>query len=254
MDVLVEGLSLEIPIYVVTEGDEPPFFTRFFSWDHSKANVSLLLLPTKLSLIIHLINYFKWNGIVADYWQLIWEKACYSERKSKKFRSKWLPWKYLVLFLLVINFVFFAFSSFYRLFFRDIMVIEAVLLPRMAMEEVVHLYLGVQAQVIGFFRALLPLPRNSLKNLLPIAVLVTRNFFINLWFEIYLDGYLAMLTICIIFISLFFCTIFFQRANTATVWFFNNRTELIKWDCKFHSEGYKCGWWISLWSPESGFC
>lgn len=46
MDVLVEGLSLEIPIYVITEGHEPPFFTRFFSWDHSKANVSLL--PSKL--------------------------------------------------------------------------------------------------------------------------------------------------------------------------------------------------------------
>lgn len=42
MDVLVEGLSLEVPIYVVMEGYEPPFFTRFFLWDHSKANVSLL--------------------------------------------------------------------------------------------------------------------------------------------------------------------------------------------------------------------
>jgi len=42
MDVLVEGLSLEVPIYVVMEGYEPPFFTRFFSWDHSKENVSLL--------------------------------------------------------------------------------------------------------------------------------------------------------------------------------------------------------------------
>lgn len=50
MDVLVEGLSLEVPIYVVMEGYEPPFFTRFFSWDHSKANVSLL--PSKLSIPI----------------------------------------------------------------------------------------------------------------------------------------------------------------------------------------------------------
>jgi len=39
MDVLVEGLSLETPIYIVTEGHEPPFFTRFFEWDPSKANV-----------------------------------------------------------------------------------------------------------------------------------------------------------------------------------------------------------------------
>ena len=40
MDVLVEDLSPETPIYVVTEGHEPPLFTRFFTWDYSKANVS----------------------------------------------------------------------------------------------------------------------------------------------------------------------------------------------------------------------
>lgn len=50
LDVLVESLSLEVPIYVVMEGYEPPFFTRFFLWDHSKANVSLL--PWKLSIPI----------------------------------------------------------------------------------------------------------------------------------------------------------------------------------------------------------
>lgn len=41
MDVLVEGLSLETPTYVVSEGHEPPFFTRFFEWDPSKSNVRL---------------------------------------------------------------------------------------------------------------------------------------------------------------------------------------------------------------------
>lgn len=46
MDILVEGLSLEIPIYVVTEGHEPPFFTRYFSWDHSKAKVLLFSLQS----------------------------------------------------------------------------------------------------------------------------------------------------------------------------------------------------------------
>jgi len=50
MDVLVEGLSMNIPIYIVTEGHEPPFFTRFFSWDHSNENVSLL--PSKLYILI----------------------------------------------------------------------------------------------------------------------------------------------------------------------------------------------------------
>ncbi|MBA0565002.1 hypothetical protein Golob_009902 [Gossypium lobatum] len=39
-NILEEELSLEAPIYVVTEGHEPPFFTCFFEWDPSKANVS----------------------------------------------------------------------------------------------------------------------------------------------------------------------------------------------------------------------
>ncbi|KAH8499053.1 hypothetical protein H0E87_017821 [Populus deltoides] len=38
-DPLVEGLSSETPIYVITEGREPLFFTRFFEWDSSKANM-----------------------------------------------------------------------------------------------------------------------------------------------------------------------------------------------------------------------
>ncbi|KAA3489670.1 villin-1 [Gossypium australe] len=37
--ILEEELSLEAPIYVVTEGHEPPFFTCFFEWDPSKANM-----------------------------------------------------------------------------------------------------------------------------------------------------------------------------------------------------------------------
>ncbi|KAK8679810.1 hypothetical protein V6N13_145244 [Hibiscus sabdariffa] len=38
-DILEEQLSLESPIYVITEGHEPPFFTCFFEWDPSKANM-----------------------------------------------------------------------------------------------------------------------------------------------------------------------------------------------------------------------
>ncbi|XP_011032128.1 PREDICTED: villin-1-like isoform X1 [Populus euphratica] len=38
-DPLVEGLSSETPIYVITGGREPLFFTRFFEWDSSKANM-----------------------------------------------------------------------------------------------------------------------------------------------------------------------------------------------------------------------
>ncbi|XP_021278975.1 villin-1 isoform X1 [Herrania umbratica] len=38
-DILEEELSLETPVYVITEGHEPPFFTCFFEWDPSKANM-----------------------------------------------------------------------------------------------------------------------------------------------------------------------------------------------------------------------
>lgn len=36
-DFLLENLSREVPIYVVMEGNEPPFFTRFFTWDSAKS-------------------------------------------------------------------------------------------------------------------------------------------------------------------------------------------------------------------------
>ncbi|XP_052185182.1 villin-1 isoform X2 [Diospyros lotus] len=51
MDILVEGLTLEIPIYVVTEGYEPPFFTRFFEWDPSKANMLGNSFERKLAIL-----------------------------------------------------------------------------------------------------------------------------------------------------------------------------------------------------------
>lgn len=34
---LLEGLSPNIPLYKVTEGNEPSFFTKYFAWDSSKA-------------------------------------------------------------------------------------------------------------------------------------------------------------------------------------------------------------------------
>ena len=37
---LFDGLSLDTPLYIVTEGNEPSFFTRYFAWDDSKAVVS----------------------------------------------------------------------------------------------------------------------------------------------------------------------------------------------------------------------
>lgn len=35
----LEGLSPKVPLYKVTEGNEPCFFTTYFSWDHLKATV-----------------------------------------------------------------------------------------------------------------------------------------------------------------------------------------------------------------------
>lgn len=39
-DFLLEKLSHEAPVYIVMEGSEPPFFTRFFTWDSGKFSVS----------------------------------------------------------------------------------------------------------------------------------------------------------------------------------------------------------------------
>lgn len=50
-DILAEGLSLETPIYVVTEGHEPPFFTRFFAWDPSKAKMHGNSFERKLAIL-----------------------------------------------------------------------------------------------------------------------------------------------------------------------------------------------------------
>lgn len=50
-DVLLEKLSLETPIFVISEGSEPPFFTRFFSWDSSKSTMHGNSFQRKLSIM-----------------------------------------------------------------------------------------------------------------------------------------------------------------------------------------------------------
>ncbi|XP_077238711.1 villin-like 1 [Tasmannia lanceolata] len=50
-DILLEGLSLETAIYVVTEGHEPSFFTRFFAWDSSKAYMHGNSFERKLAML-----------------------------------------------------------------------------------------------------------------------------------------------------------------------------------------------------------
>ncbi|XP_030537534.1 villin-1 isoform X2 [Rhodamnia argentea] len=51
MDILSEGLPRETPMYMVVEGQEPPFFTRYFSWDPSKANMHGNSFERKLALL-----------------------------------------------------------------------------------------------------------------------------------------------------------------------------------------------------------
>ncbi|GMN52008.1 hypothetical protein TIFTF001_021155 [Ficus carica] len=50
-DFLLEKLSREAPIYIVMEGSEPPFFTRFFSWDSAKSSMHGNSFQRKLTLV-----------------------------------------------------------------------------------------------------------------------------------------------------------------------------------------------------------
>ncbi|KAE8702063.1 Villin-4 [Hibiscus syriacus] len=50
-DVLLENLSREAPIYVVMEGSEPPFFTRFFTWDSAKSAMHGNSFQRKLTIL-----------------------------------------------------------------------------------------------------------------------------------------------------------------------------------------------------------
>ncbi|RDX72501.1 Villin-2, partial [Mucuna pruriens] len=47
----LEGLSPHVPLYKVTEGNEPCFFTTYFSWDHVKAMVQGNSFQKKVSLL-----------------------------------------------------------------------------------------------------------------------------------------------------------------------------------------------------------
>ncbi|XP_056862428.1 villin-5-like, partial [Raphanus sativus] len=51
LDFLLENLSSETPIYIVTEGNEPPFFTRFFTWDSSKSAMHGDSFQRKLAIL-----------------------------------------------------------------------------------------------------------------------------------------------------------------------------------------------------------
>ncbi|XP_021277687.1 villin-4 isoform X2 [Herrania umbratica] len=50
-DFLLESMSHETSIYIVMEGSEPPFFTRFFSWDSAKFTMHGNSFQRKLTIV-----------------------------------------------------------------------------------------------------------------------------------------------------------------------------------------------------------
>ncbi|CAK9182377.1 unnamed protein product [Ilex paraguariensis] len=50
-DYLLEKLSRQAPIYFVMEGSEPPFFTRFFTWDSAKSAMHGNSFQRKLAIV-----------------------------------------------------------------------------------------------------------------------------------------------------------------------------------------------------------
>ncbi|KAI4969901.1 hypothetical protein ZWY2020_000815 [Hordeum vulgare] len=52
LDILMENLSKETPLYVITEGSEPQFFTRFFfTWDSAKSAMHGNSFERRLSIV-----------------------------------------------------------------------------------------------------------------------------------------------------------------------------------------------------------
>ncbi|XVF34161.1 hypothetical protein REPUB_Repub18cG0034700 [Reevesia pubescens] len=50
-DFLLENSSREAPTYIVMEGSEPPFFTRFFTWDSAKSTMHGNSFQRKLTMV-----------------------------------------------------------------------------------------------------------------------------------------------------------------------------------------------------------
>ncbi|KAF7838016.1 villin-4 [Senna tora] len=50
-DFLLEKVSRETPIYIVMEGSEPPFFTRFFAWESAKSAMLGNSFQRKLTIV-----------------------------------------------------------------------------------------------------------------------------------------------------------------------------------------------------------
>ena len=81
MAACLEGLSPNVPLYKVTEGNEPCFFTIFFSWDSTRATVCVFLtgffylILELLSLQLKLDHFhLHQQEIIMLYSQLVYAK------------------------------------------------------------------------------------------------------------------------------------------------------------------------------------
>lgn len=82
-DFLMEKLSREASIYIVMEGSEPPFFTRFFCWDSGKSSVRRYIIM-KLSPQFDMFSaiWFSFLLLGTDAWELIPKETYYSEKRG----------------------------------------------------------------------------------------------------------------------------------------------------------------------------
>jgi gelsolin len=51
LDILMENVSRETPLYVINEGSEPQYFTRFFTWDSAKSAMRGNSFERRLSVL-----------------------------------------------------------------------------------------------------------------------------------------------------------------------------------------------------------
>ena len=74
----MEKLSRETPIFTVSEGSEPHFFTRFFNWDCTKSLVSNLSKKNLLQVVYVSCTCLLWINTNSIPWDLhLCIPACY---------------------------------------------------------------------------------------------------------------------------------------------------------------------------------
>lgn len=88
----LEGLSPNVPLYKVSEGNEPCFFTTYFSWDYAKAIVceeDISVFNHGISsLLTFLYKLFSLSMIKAD---IVLAKSAWSWNRTQ-YMTIWMKW------------------------------------------------------------------------------------------------------------------------------------------------------------------